>query len=383
MTMSDFILTNLEQILIEWENFAATIRPAAEGMNREELRDEARGILTAIAHDMSTAQSAAEQKTKSEGRAPRPQHAPDSAAKVHGGDRLSHGFDLNEMVSEFRALRASVIRLWTQEIGQADRVALDELTRFNEAIDQALGESVAWYNARRDRSKDLLLAVLGHDLRNPLGAMLQSAQFLLKADALDSRYTKAASRILNSGTRMKEMISDLLDFARTRLGDRLPVVPSPMDMGEACRQTLAEISAFYPDSTLRFEATGELSGRWDSARIGQMLSNLVGNAVQHGAIGTPINVTATGSTDEVLVSVHNQGTPVPEKDMPRIFEPLARGSDSTSYSQVVAPSLGLGLYIAREIARAHGGTLELVSSDEEGTTFAARLPRRVSSALQS
>jgi signal transduction histidine kinase len=376
MPLSDFILANLEAILMEWEKFAETLQPVTQSMDRKALRDGAKGILTAIANDMDRPQSAQEQQAKSQGRRPMPNDSPDSSAQFHAAHRLRQGFDLNEVVSEYRALRASVIRLWTEQLGQADRAALNELTRFNEAIDAALTESVARYISRLDRSKDLLLAVLGHDLRNPLGAILQSAQFLLKSDALDSQYTKAASRIVNSGTRMKQMISDLLDFARTRLGDRLPVEPSLMDMGDACRQTLNEIGAFYPDCTLRFESAGALSGLWDAARISQMLSNLVGNAVQHGSTEAPIRVAATGKADEVVVTVHNRGTPIPADDVHRIFEPLARAAESSSQPDS-AQSLGLGLYIAREIAKAHGGTMELVSSDEEGTTFAACLPRQV------
>jgi signal transduction histidine kinase len=378
MSMSNFILTNLEAILMEWEKFAETLLPITRGMEREALRDGARGILTAIAQDMSTPQSAEEQQAKSRGRRPSPgaDHS-DSSAQSHAAHRLSQGFDLNEMVSEYRALRASVIRLWTRHQGQADQAALDELTRFNEAIDQSLTEAIARYFARLNRSKDLLLAVLGHDLRNPLGAILQSAQFLLKSDALDSQYTKAASRIVNSGTRMKQMISDLLDFARTRLGDRLPIDPSPMAMGDACSQAISEIGASYPDCTLRFESTGELSGTWDSARIGQMLSNLLGNAVQHGSTEAPVSLAASGKADEVVVTVHNHGTPIPENEVHRIFEPLARADESSSSRPGSAQSLGLGLYIAREIAKAHGGTLELVSSDESGTTFEAHLPRQL------
>jgi signal transduction histidine kinase len=148
-----------------------------------------------------------------------------------------------------------------------------------------------------------------------------------------------------------------------------------MDIGDACRAAIDEIGASHPDRTLTFHSTGDLSGRWDSERIGRMLSNLVSNAVQHGAPDGPVSVRGFGSNGAVRVSIHNEGRPIPEHLWRQIFEPLAHGGTEPRHTRTNNRNLGLGLYIAYEIATAHGGTLELTSSTQEGTTFEAVLPR--------
>lgn len=372
MNLSEFILENMEPILGEWERFAGTILPAAKTMSQVELRNEARQILEAIAVDMETSQTRQEQQDKSEGlRAGRVRRDGDSAATAHGAARFTLGFDLDQTVSEYRALRASVFRLWTEKMGKADRSMLDELTRFNEAIDEALTESIARYAQGISHSRDLVMAALGHDLRTPLGAIVNSANFLLRAEHTDSRSTKAASRIVGSATRMTQMTSDLLDFTRTRLGQMLPISPAPMNLADACRQAIDEIGAFHPEATFHFEPSGDLAGTWDAARIAQLLSNLVGNALQHGLSGTPITIAARGEDEKVFLTLHNEGTPIPEDQIGRIFEPLVRAPSE----RVNSSSLGLGLYISREIVQAHGGRIELSSSKTEGTTIKICLPR--------
>jgi signal transduction histidine kinase len=226
MQMSEFITTNMDPILREWDTFARCVSPVAKGVSAARLRDHSREMLQEIAADMQTAQSSAEQQAKSEGHGKNRRPTEDSPAQTPALARLGDSFTLNEVVAEIRALRASVVRLWTREMGPADRGKIDELIRFNESIDQALSESVARYLAGIDRARDLLLGALAHDLRNPLGAIIQSAHFLLRDDNLGSAPTKAVVRVLNSGTRMKGMISDLLDFTRTRLGDHLPITRS-------------------------------------------------------------------------------------------------------------------------------------------------------------
>jgi sigma-B regulation protein RsbU (phosphoserine phosphatase) len=148
-----------------------------------------------------------------------------------------------------------------------------------------------------------------------------------------------------------------------------------MDFGDACRAAIEEISAFHPSGAFTFEATGSLGGEWDRIRIAQMLSNLLGNAVQHGFPDRPVAVEAIGSEDEVVVTVRNEGPPIPDELQKRIFEPLARGSQE-DHAAKSGKNLGLGLYIACQIAKAHQGTLKLAASNRDGTLFMARLPRR-------
>lgn len=377
MKLSAFILEELDPILSEWEQFARTILPVTQGMDAGRLREDAREMLIGIAQDMQLPQSDAQQHAKSRGLRARERPEEDTTAETHAQHRLGEGFTLNELVSEYRALRASVIRLWTDRMSHADRANLDDLTRFNEAIDEALTESVARYMRQLEYARSLMLGALGHDLRNPLDAIFQSAQFLLAAEELAGPQTKAAARILSSGTRMKRMISDLLDFARLRLGDALPMTFTQMDLRAACQAAVDELAAANPHREIHCHAEGNLEGCWDPERIGQLLSNLIGNAIVHGMPDTPIWVRAgSPSGGTVCIEVHNQGAPIPPERRRNLFEPLTRGATTAAEIPQAQRSVGLGLYISCEIAKAHGGTINLVSSDQHGTVFAVQLPKR-------
>jgi signal transduction histidine kinase len=222
----------------------------------------------------------------------------------------------------------------------------------------------------------MFLGVLGHDLRNPLGAIMMSATVMMTQEGPDWAHLKTVSRILRSGTRMNEIIGDLLDFTRTRLGGGIPIAREDMDLETVCRQAVDEITAFHPGCVVRFEASGLLVGQWDKGRITQALSNLVGNAYQHGAENSPIAVTVRGETDQVVLSVHNQGTIIAEDHLLDIFNPFRQLAPGRTKSPD-STSLGLGLYIVQAIVTAHGGTIT-VESTEAGTTFTVRLPREAS-----
>ena len=373
MRLSDFIASNLEPILAEWEAFARTHIPAGESMDVAGLRDHAADILKTVARDLRTPQTEEERGEKAQGDAePRP-GAADTAAETHGALRAEAGFTLGQMVSEFRALRASVTRLW-RAAGAPGPTDFEDLTRFNEAIDQALAESVSRYARDLEHSKEMFLAILGHDVRTPLGAIMMSATGLLMSRDVGPPQQAAASRILNSGTRIKQLVNDLLDFTRTRLGAGIPLECAGLDLGKVCRQVVEEAAAYHPDREVRFEASGPGGGSWDGARVGQALANLVGNAVQHGSEGTPVSVTLRGTADDVAVAVHNTGPVIPPGQMHQIFSPLkriARGAPRPYDSG----SMGLGLYIASEIVRGHGGRIDVASSEAVGTTFTVHLLR--------
>jgi len=372
MHLADYILENIDPLLGEWEKFARTIGVVTSEMNQEQLRDHAAKMLVHIAHDMQGKQTEPERQAKSEGRRVLLTSAPpQSVSEYHARDRQASGFTLMEMVSEYRALRASVIRLWTSHMGEViDREALDQLTRFNEAIDELQTDSIEHFTNSLDQSRDLLLAVLGHDLRDPLSVIVTYATVLERLD-LGSHARPAVERLLGTATRMKFMVRDLLDFATARLGQELNIMRSPMDMTEACRRTADEIETFHPGSTFRIQTEGNVPGEWDRTRISQMLSNLFGNAAQHGSPGTPIDVLLGGDEKEVSIAIHNEGEPIPPSELKKIFEPMVRGS-----RQNATPlSVGLGLFIASAVARAHKGTISVESSAAAGTTFTVVLPR--------
>jgi signal transduction histidine kinase len=373
MRLAQFITANSKRIISEWEQFARTCLPAANAMDIDQRRDHVAGMLKAIAVDLDIPQTKREQVEKSKGNDDA-EVGTDSPANAHGTDRAATGYTPAQMVAEFRALRASVLRLWAEAQSEFNRANLDEVTRFNESIDQLLAESMASYAQDVDRSKDLFLGVLGHDLRNPLGAIVMSATAMMTAEGPGWRHSKTVARIVTSGTRMGEMIGDLLDITRARLGAGIPIERSEIDLETVCRETVDEIAAFHPGSIVHFEASGPLRGQWDRGRIAQVMSNLVGNAYQHGATNEPIEVALRGEPDRVVLTVQNQGPVIAKRDLQDIFNPFRQLRPA--HGQVRdRGSLGLGLYIAEAIVSAHHGTID-VESTERGTTFTVGLPRK-------
>jgi signal transduction histidine kinase len=382
MRLADFILANVEPILGEWEAFARRIWPGPDYDPRA-LRDHAADILRATVRDMESDQTAAEQSGKSRGDAGtgRASAGVDRASDVHAAGRVRSGFDVMAVVAEYRALRASVIRLWHESDPRPHDRDLADLTRFNESVDQSLTEAVRGYTERVDRSRRMFLAILGHDLRNPLNAIGMSAQVLAMADGLDAETAAVARQVSTSAAAMGRMVADLLDFTGTGLGGAMPLSPAAADLGRVCGEVVDETRAAHPGRAVRFAARGDLTGEWDAARLRQVVSNLLGNAVQHAAADAgPIDVSAEEDGPGVRVAVRNGGPPIPADALPTIFDPLVR-ADAPGPGGRARPrrpgSLGLGLYIAREVAAAHGGTIGVESSAEAGTTFTVRLPRRV------
>jgi signal transduction histidine kinase len=310
--LADFILSNIEPILQEWATFARSIWPAPNPP-LVLLRDHAEAILRATARDMATSQSEIEQvdKSKGEGTAGRASAELDDASKDHALGRVRSGFQLMEVVAEYRALRASVIRLWERSEVGTKPLTLVELTRFNECIDQSLAEAVKHFSGEMDRSRKMFLAVLGHDLRNPLNAIVLSAQCL--TEILTGPSADLASLIATSGAAMGRMLADFIDFTASRLGAGIPLVLAPVDLATLCRGVVDECKAASPGSNLMLDLSGDLRGEWDGPRLRQLLSNLIGNAIQHGAKHLPVRITATGTAGEVILQIQNDGEPIPSE----------------------------------------------------------------------
>jgi len=372
-SLSEFILTNREPIMVEFEAFARTCAPASGSMDIGSLRDHASEMLTVIAADLKTPQNKHEQAEKSKGNAPTVDKK--TAAEKHGADRAESGFTTDQMVSEYRALRASVIRLWIKAHGELTHADIEDLTRFNEAIDQSLTESITRYTEDLDHSKEMFLAILGHDLRTPLGAVLMSAEFMLETHELVEPHLTLTSRIASSSKRMNQMIGALLDFTRSRLGGGIPIVRASMNMGKVVHDVVNEISAAYPDRTIKVDARGSLQGEWDCPRVSQLLTNLIGNALEYGSGKTSATVSVQGDEKEVSVAIHNRGVAIPAEQLNGIFNPMKRKAITATPGP--AGNLGLGLYIADRIVSAHKGRIDVESSEEAGTTFTVHLPRKV------
>lgn len=374
MRLADFIERNIEPILADWVRFAESSGPAGRIMDLMALRDHAAQMLHEIVADLRTPQTDAQQTEKSKGNADARPEAGETAAEIHGSGRAESGFSVGEMTSEYRALRASVIRLWTKEQGTLTGADLDDLMRFNEAIDQSLVESIARYTLDIDRAREMFVAILGHELRSPLGVVLTGSQSMLERGALVEPDLTLATRVARSARRMNQMVADLLDFTWGRLGSGIPITPGEADLAVVLGQAVDDMAAVHPDAVFQFSATGNLTGQWDAPRISQVVTNLLGNAVQHGTSGARISVTAQGESEDVVLRVHSHGQPIPKAELAGLFSPFKRFRSDRPAARD-SGSLGLGLYIAERIVTAHKGTIDVRSSTEAGTLFTIRLPR--------
>jgi PAS domain S-box-containing protein len=220
--------------------------------------------------------------------------------------------------------------------------------------------------------RERMTGVLSHDLRNPLGAITLAADRLVRTDDLPPTARDQALRIRRSAGRMQEMINTLLDFTRLRFLGQLALSPVPADLAEISSGVIDEMSGLRPEHPIELEVSGDAHGEWDPARMSQTISNLVRNAVTHGEPGAPVRVSVRGDEREVELDVHNSGAPIPPELMPVLFQPFRRGAKADR-----SPSgFGLGLYIVEQIVIAHGGTVGVRSTEQEGTTFSIRLPRK-------
>ncbi len=381
MRLQHFIEANVDAILGEWVDFART-RTGADSMTFVALRDHAAGMLAQIVSDLGTFQSPREQFEKSQGAndpaelqsAVREALHVDSAAEIHGADRATSGFTVSEMVAEFRALRASVLRLWITARVTLDATDLDDLMRFNEAIDQAVSESVSRFSRDLDRSREMFVAVLSHDLRTPLQTVLLTMAQLLAAPSLDAPQKKALHRARRSTERMNRMIDDLLDFTRSRMGAGVGIVIRDMDVAAVVREAVDEVAVAFPASQFTATVDGPMPGRCDPDRLKQVLGNLLTNAAEYGLDSAPIVVAAHGTTSEVVIEVRNHGSVIAPDDLPGLFGPFKRLRQGES-PDADPRHLGLGLYIADQIVAAHGGRIDVTSTATDGTCFAVRLPR--------
>ena len=375
MRLSSFLITNIEPILQEWENFARTILTDCKPLDSEGLRDHAELMLRAIADDLRTHQTRQEQVEKSKGLAATED---DSAAKIHAITRLMAGFTIEQVTSEFRALRTSVISHWMRHVKAGEEFEVEDMIRFNEAIDQALAESISSYAAAVQASRDVFLGVLGHDLRTPLSAILLGADVLLRTDDLGTRATKIASRIYASVKRASHIVGDLLDFTRSQIGGGIPINRVLMDLAPACERIIDESRAVHPEAHIVVTIVESVAGEFDGARLEQVFSNLIGNAVQHGADQSPVTVTLDKTDDTVQFTVHNMGKPIHKEVLPFIFNPMGRYSPEASMENGPYASLGLGLFIVDQIVSAHNGSIEVSSDPEMGTKFVVEIPLKSS-----
>jgi signal transduction histidine kinase len=370
--LGPFILENLEAILHKWEDFARAtwVGEIPEGAI---LRDDAEIMLRALVADMATSQSPADEKLKSEGGCDGDISGLSDAAMSHALARVNDGFDIRRIVAEFRALRASVSKLWRDATPIPHKKQVEDMNRFHEALDQLVAASVNAFTERIEKSRRLFLGILGHDLRQPLHSIQMFATILSHPDPRVDTRTLAA-RIERSSDAMGKMLADLLDFTSSQLGSRMPVHPTRCDAEAVCAEVVEEVRASSPRGRFTLEASGDATGEWDATRLRQLISNLLNNAVQHGKSEEPISTTLQVSEEEMTLTVHNEGQPIPPASVATLFDPMVRLAPEDQRRP--HGSIGLGLFICRQIAIAHRGEITVESSPESGTAFTVKLPKR-------
>lgn len=373
MKLSSFIQSHMEAILTEWDAFARASEPDQGTMSDEALRDHARAMLLDIAREMDTAQSESERKLKSEGLESQSSNE-ESAASRHGRERHSNDFTLATLSAEFRALRATVLRLWQSHMEQADASALEQVIRFSEGIDKALAESISAWSDRTSRLREMFLAILGHDLRSPLASVALAADMLAQPGVSAAKVHTLALNVTRATGVMTHMIDDLMGYASNQLGGSMPHHPESCDLLAALRDALKDAGATYPEAHFQLHAPAALVGCYDPIRLYQMFLNLLVNAARYSKDDGPVTVEAGSSSGCHQVSITNRGETIPQASLKSIFKPLVQLDQGDAHLRRPRTSLGLGLYIARTIAERHGGSIEVTSDDAEGTRFSVRLP---------
>lgn len=370
MRLHQFIVTNMELILAEWVSFARSIQPIK--MTNAELRDHAKEMLTTIAKDLETAQSEFERSEKSKGLQPRTEG--ETPAEIHADCRLRSGFTIDLLASEYRALRASVLKLWLTENKCDNDQDADDLIRFNEGIDQALAESIVRYTENIVLSQDIFLGVLGHDLRDPLNSISVGAQLLAQAADQDSRSAKLGTQMHTTVLRMNKMLDNLLNFTQCRIGNGLQISVTNIDLATISNDVVAEFLLSNPNRIIHNHVDDNCIGNWDAGRLSQTYQNLISNALQYSHADSAVFVETKDGGDHIVFTVQNDGAPIPEQNQNQIFDLMHR-IPNVDAERNLKKNLGLGLYIVREIVTAHHGSISVSSTEENGTTFRVQLPK--------
>lgn len=371
MQLSTFIQEHKDEITDEWVKYAQDNIECTHTMDLEEVTDHVEALLDRIAEDMESSQTDDQQEKKSKGK--KEMSSGDKrAATAHGEQRLDFGFNFMQLSSEFRALRASVLRLWSHKSREENwETDFHDMIRFNEAIDEIWMVSLERFQTKLDESKSLFLGILGHDLRNPIATVKGANAILNLSDNKTEREEKALSLSRSSLKRMTELIDNLLELTELRLGTGMTTKKSTYDLQEHTKKIVDELQLGYPEANIVLDAPQPVEGEWDILRIEQMMTNLIINAIRHGEPGGEINVKISAEEEQALLSIHNNGEPIPDEIRKKIFNAGFSGSNGKLGME---KSFGLGLLIVKEVVEGHEGNVDVQSNREEGTTFTVSLP---------
>jgi PAS domain S-box-containing protein len=274
---------------------------------------------------------------------------------------------------EFRLKRADGGYRWHLGRAVAMRDASGTISRWfgtnTDVDDRKRGQDELQQRAAYERQ---LIGIVSHDLRNPISAIIIAATLLSKENQLTERQAQAVSRIVSSSDRAGRMLRDFLDFTQARTSGRLPISPGPTNIGQIARHVFDEVRVLHPQRLATIETEGDTQGIWDADRMAQVIGNLLSNAYQHSPPSAAVRLRTRGEPRDVVIEVHNQGTAITQADIGRFFQPFERGDSATSAER----SVGLGLFIAKQIVEAHRGTISVESRTGDGTVFRVRLPRQ-------
>jgi signal transduction histidine kinase len=401
MRLPDFIAANVEPILAEWEVFARKIWPNTPEdivIDPATLRDDAEDILRATLSDMRADQTATQQSEKSKGAgvAGTSGDRVNKASEKHGAGRVGSGFELSAVVAEYRALRASVLRLWRESGPQADLNDIYDVTRFNECIDQSLTESVRAYTeqirqdrqamlgyeqaARKDaesanRAKDMFLATLSHELRTPLNAIVGWITILRMGGHGEANLAEGLDVIERNTKAQVQLIEDVLDVSRIVSG-KLRLDIRECDLIDAINAGIDVIRPTAEARGISLDVQLDPAARHascDAARIQQVVWNLLTNALKFTPKRGTVRVGLVRERSTLRIMVSDNGQGISPELLPHIFERF-RQADSTT--RRTFGGLGLGLSIVKHLTEMHGGTVE-ANSEGEGhglLDFARLLP---------
>lgn len=400
MQVGNFIRHYKEAILREWDEFAGTLVPAADAMTWSELRDSAAEILDAIADDMESDQTREEQRRKSRGQTEDTTSAMSQTARIHAADRLTHRFELDQVIAEYRALRASVVRLWTENVDAWSSEAIGELIRFDEAIDESLAIAVAFFNQRlreaeaklrrveiraekhkyralkrEGKAKDEFLAILAHELRNPLAPIRSGLDLLERApDDVDVR-SRVVPIMSRQVSHLVRLVDDLLDISRLSWG-KIELQKETLNLNELVEDAIEQARHLLEEKGHRLHV--RLSEdlhlvSCDRERLTQVLTNLLSNATKYTEANGDITVTTGKENGRAWISIRDSGRGIDEADLERVFDKFTQlGSQDVGDETA---GLGIGLTLCDELVRLHDGAIEAKSAGAgAGSEFVIRLP---------
>ncbi|WP_179283470.1 sensor histidine kinase [Bordetella genomosp. 9] len=366
MRLDAFIEAEMQAIVEEAVAFARTIASLTEE-DEAEVRNHIPKILENIARDLRTAQSEAASIAKSRGEAAA---RLGTDADIHGLQRAKIGLSIAQVLAEYRALRSSVLRLWLEKC-TPDEDSIRDVGRFNEAIDEAISESVRAFVTETENRRQLFLAALGHDLRGPLHAITLATNAI--AIAGQQKSAKLIDVLKKGTSRIAELLDSLLDFNLIGLGGRMTLNKATADLQQHCEEELYLSRAASPGVSIEFVASGNCEGEFDASRMREALGNLLSNAIKHGIACQPILVELRGTPDAIHLTVSNaiDGT-IPASELALLFEPMRRRAGKSQSNE--RSHLGLGLFITKEIAKAHGGDVT-ATCDRNQISFTLSIPR--------